>query len=113
LDVDYGWAKTDWVYCERPGGQGLPSFPSAYDWNEHGLSFFSILRQGVLDEDREDTRVLDGSFNVSAGVAPRIYLGVSVFLWAERGVINSHTMGGTDQSYFVFPWGVFYAMVPD
>ena len=105
VDADWGAVDTNWVVHESPEGLDFPSL-SSFDVDWGGLLLDTHEPNATS---KHDERWLDGSFEVKAGVSPRIYLGCTLGLRAQNGDVSTIKIGGLGD-HFEFRNGITYIM---
>jgi hypothetical protein len=106
MNADFARIDTDWVIHESPSGGDFPaSLTDSFEFIADGM-FDSTTREPEM----RNVFSFDRSFNVAAGVSPRIYLGCSLMLMAADGEASTFKTGGQDDR-FKFEHGITYIMV--
>ncbi|GMQ83128.1 MAG: hypothetical protein BMS9Abin05_2612 [Rhodothermia bacterium] len=105
INADLGRIDTEWVLHESPVGGGFPNSIMSFQFFSEGL-----LKSHTGATVTRDVMQFERSFEVKAGVSPKIYLGLSLGMLARDGEVSSIKVGGLGD-HFEFEYGVTYIMV--
>lgn len=113
LTGDSAKVNTNWVLHVSPEGLDFPtSIADDYTWFEQGLNHSIRTRpftgRKTLPPFTKEVRTpFESTFQMKAGKSAKIYLGLSLSLWAEDGEASTIKYGGLGD-YFEFEHGVTY-----